>query len=238
MADQIEVAAKVEAAVNQMANISSADVKAFKAADDGSIEVTLSINGAVDGDSDESDESDESASSSNSNAVEEEEDDESDDDDTSQSNSNAVEGKCGAECKNGSPCQIEAPCHVHNSGAVDGKEQTDDDDTSSSNSNAVDEEEVPHPDETDNPTKENYVVHFGECEAEDCSYGTNGEDEDFCASHSRSNAVEGSNEESGSSSNSNAVDKSYDDLSKGEKSLVTDLISDEGKSLDEAMSML
>jgi hypothetical protein len=97
----------------------------------------------------------------------------------------------------------------------------------------TEDEEVPeHPEDADNPTQENYVFHFGTCSEEGCSYGANGEEAEFCASH------QGSSSSSKKNKSSSSKTTSYEDLSEGEKSLVQDLISDEGKSLEEAVEMV
>lgn len=262
MSNRLEVSAKVEAAVNQCSFISSADVESINDSETGDFEVTLSISNAVEEGDDEAtkqsddespsnsnaveegtdDESDDDQSSpSNSNAVDEGDDDEADHDDTSPSNSNAVDYEeveegvfrcplCGDY--EGSKAQVnghKGHCDgsPSNSNAVDEGTEDDDNDTSSSNSNAVDKEEVGHPEEVDNPSAENYKVHYGICEAEDCSYGANGEEADYCASHQNSNAVK-----------KGSTEKSYDDLTEGQKQAVQDLITEEGKDLKEAVSMV
>jgi hypothetical protein len=224
----MEVSAEVVSAVNQLANVSKADLAEMSTGPNGELQVTLSISTAVEeGDSGfEFGNVEEQSSPSNSTAVEEETTEEESDDDTSPSNSTAVEeGKCGATCNDGSPCQIEAPCHVHNSTAVDGKEQENDDESSSkSNSTAVDEEELleagvkeDHLDKCLELRKEN-----GECAEEECRYGAN-EDSDYCASHSKSGS--NSNDDDSSGSNSNAVDEesTADRVQKVKELLNTDI---------------
>lgn len=122
----------------------------------------------------------------------------------------------------GTKCQISEAvedCHVHS-------ESTDSEDQSTTE----DEDEPEHPEDADNPSQENYVFHFGTCSEEDCSYGANGEEAEFCASH------QSKTDDKSSSKKTKAKD--YEDLTEGEKSLVKDLISDEGKDLEEAMKMV
>lgn len=233
MSDKTEVATKVEATVNQCSFISSADVVAFEVEGD-DLEVTLSISSAVEEGDDEADE----ASPSNSSAVDEGEADD-DEEQSSPSNSSAVDK--GTTYPEGDEAEFKCPLcgdyegskaqvsgHKAHCDSTGSSGEGEENNTSSSNSSAVDKEEVPHPEEADNPTKENYKVHYGVCCKEGCDYGTNGEDEDFCASHQNSSAVkEGSTE------------KSYDNLTEGQKAAAQDLLtSGEVDSLEEAVQMV
>jgi hypothetical protein len=74
-----------------------------------------------------------------------------------------------------------------------------DDDTTEGGEN--DEDAPLHPDEAENPTKENYVFHFGVCDSDDCSYGTANEESDYCASCSKKHD---NSSESSSSEKTNA----------------------------------
>lgn len=258
MSDRLEVSAKVESAVNQCEFISSADVEAINDTEGEGFSLTLSISSAVEEGDDEADESDDDASPSNSSAVDEGEadDDEADEsDESSPSNSSAVdegttypegddEEYCCPLCGDyeGSKAQVsghKGHCDgsPSNSSAVEGGTDESDDDTSSSNSSAVDKEEVAHPEEAENPTKENYTVHYGVCIEEGCDYGANGEEADYCASHQN-----GSSDNDGSSSNSSAVDKSYDDLTEGQKKAVNNLLEekadDDSFGVEEAIQMV
>lgn len=71
----------------------------------------------------------------------------------------------------------------------------------------------------------------GVCQKEDCPYGAN-DDSEFCASH------QGSKSKSKTSNDSPKESRELSDLSEGEQNLVSTLISDEGKSLEEAISMV
>ena len=71
----------------------------------------------------------------------------------------------------------------------------------------------------------------GVCSAEDCPYGAKSEDSDYCASHQGSS----SNSESSESPKEN---RELSDLSEAEMKLVSTLIEDEGKSLEEAIQMV
>lgn len=108
----------------------------------------------------------------------------------------------------------------------------DDDDTTEGGEN--DEDAPLHPDEAENPTKENYVFHFGVCDSDDCSYGTADEESDYCASCKKKH----DDSKSTTSSSSPKEDRDLSDLSEAEKNLVSTLIEDEGKSLEEAVSMV
>jgi hypothetical protein len=71
----------------------------------------------------------------------------------------------------------------------------------------------------------------GVCSVEDCPYGASSEESDHCASHRGSS----SNSESSESPKEN---RELSELSEAEKSLVSTLIEDEGKGLEEAISMV
>jgi hypothetical protein len=76
-----------------------------------------------------------------------------------------------------------------------------------------------------------YQKKNGICDTEDCPYGAN-DGSDYCASH------QGSKEKSKTSDDSPKGNRELSDLSEGEQKLVSSLISDEGKSLEEAISMV
>jgi len=259
MSDRLEVSAKVEAAVNHLDNVTG-NVVSIEDSNEGEFNLTLSISSAVEEGDDEATKQSDDESPSNSSAVEEGTDDEADDD-TSPSNSSAVEegededdqssssnssaveveeGKfrcplCGDY--EGSKAQVDGHkghCDgsPSNSSAVDEGTEDDENDTSSSNSSAVDKEEVPHPEDLSKSEREakHFKAHYGVCKEEGCDYGASSEDEDFCASHR------------GSSANSSAVDKSYDDLTKGQQKAAQDLLKensdDDSFELKDAVQMV
>jgi hypothetical protein len=61
--------------------------------------------------------------------------------------------------------------------------------------------DLPHPEDVDSPEKKHYVAAFGTCSEEGCSYGANGEEADYCASH------QGSSSSSSSSSKKTKAEK-------------------------------
>jgi hypothetical protein len=71
----------------------------------------------------------------------------------------------------------------------------------------------------------------GVCSEENCPYGANN-GEEFCASH------QGSSSKSKTSTDSPKGNRELSDLSEAEQNLVSSLIGDEGKSLEEAISMV
>lgn len=76
-----------------------------------------------------------------------------------------------------------------------------------------------------------YGKRNGFCKNPNCPYGAN-DGSDYCASH------QGSKEKSKTSDDSPKGNRELSDLSEGEQNLVSTLISDEGKSLEEAISMV
>lgn len=86
------------------------------------------------------------------------------------------------------------------------------------------EPDVKHPDDAENPSRENYVAHFGECEAEGCEYGCQDEESERCVAHQTDDSPK--------------ADRELSDLSDAEAEKVEDLVQDEGKSLQEAISMV
>ena len=100
-----------------------------------------------------------------------------------------------------------------------------------------DGDEPQHPEDAEDPSQENYVFHFGTCSEEDCSYGANGEEAEFCASHQGSSSSSKKNE-----SSSKKTDVSYDDLTKGQKAAVNNLLEekadDDSFGVEEAIQMV
>jgi len=112
-------------------------------------------------------------------------------------------------------------------------ETEEEEDTTEGGENEITEGDEPeHPEDADNPTQENYVFHFGTCSEEGCSYGANGEEADYCASH------QGSSSKSKTSKKSSSKKTKISDLTEGQKAMVQNLIEDEGKSLEEAVQMV
>lgn len=257
MSKQTELTAKVEAAVNCIDNVNG-NVVSFEKTDEG-LDITLSISSAVDKGDDG--ESEEAADPSNSSAVEGGQDETGFvfDNADSTSNSSAVEGWSEVEDYNllqqtasaelesypedsstGSLqeklAEAEVPLPSNSSAVEEGEnEESEDDenDTSPSNSSAVEEGEVSDEFLLEAGVKKQnldkvrkYRSKNGVCEAEGCEHGAN-QDADRCASHQNSSASKkGSTEK-----------KSYEDLTESQKSRVEYLISNEDKSLEEAVQM-
>lgn len=213
MSDQTSTPSKVASKFKELAEALDSDIEDVSVTiEDGSLSKTV-ISGAdvaehISEADDESEDTTEGDDQSTTETTEGE--DESDD---------TTEG--GHLKADGTKCQISEAvedCHVHSSS------------TEETSTEGGDEDEPGHPEDVDNPSQENYVFHYGVCDSDDCSYGANGEEADFCASH------QSSTDDKSSSKKTKAKD--YEDLTEGEKELVKDLISDEGKDLEEAMKMV
>lgn len=104
----------------------------------------------------------------------------------------------------------EYPSDQSQTGLVNALESADlsaDDTTEGESTKGDDENDTPsHPDEMDNPGKENYLHHFGVCQAEDCSYGAASEEEDYCASHRKKHSSS-SNDSSSKKTNAESVEE-------------------------------
>jgi hypothetical protein len=78
------------------------------------------------------------------------------------------------------------------------------------NDSPTESEEIPeHPEDADNPDRENYVFHYGICDSEDCSYGANGEEADYCASHQGSSSSSSSSSEMTKAEKADEVEDLY-----------------------------
>jgi hypothetical protein len=225
MADQIEVAAKVEE-LSTTLNVDIEDVTIT--IEDGGLGSTV-ISGA-------------DVAEYLTEGEDEQTPTESDDDDNTteggdeQSPTETEDTTEGGHLKaDGTKCQISEAvedCHVHSSSTEDEKEddqtptESDDEDTISDSeliSMGVSEGNI--------GAVREYRSKNGVCSEGDCPYGAN-DDSEYCASHQNSSS------DSSSSKKKESSEKGYSDLTEGEKGLVQDLISDEGKSFEEAIEML
>lgn len=259
MSKQTELTTTVEAALNQLSNIEDVDLQSVEFTEEG-IDMTLSISSAVEGSEEDDDEA--ASDPSNSSAVEGGQDETGfvfDNADSTQSNSSAVEGwsevedynllqKTASEELESYPedsstgslqeklAEAEVPLPSNSSAVEEGEDEEsedDENDTSPSNSSAVEEGEVTDEFLLDNGVKKRnlegvkkYRAKNGVCSQQSCEHGAN-DDSEFCASHQNSSASKkGSTEE-----------KSYEDLTESQKSRVEYLISNEDKSLEEAVQM-
>jgi hypothetical protein len=81
----------------------------------------------------------------------------------------------------------------------------DESDTSSQDSVAASDDEVPHPEEADSPTKENYRVHYGPCI--DCDGGAYNEDYDRCYHCLQKQGIDPSQDSSAASDDGSKADR-------------------------------
>lgn len=135
----------------------------------------------------------------------------------------------------GTKCQISEAiedCHVH-SASTEAEDEDDQTPTESDDEDTISDSELISMgvSEGNIGAVREYRSKNGVCSEGDCPYGAN-DDSEFCASHQNSSS------DSSSSKKKESSEKGYSDLTEGEKSLVQDLISDEGKSLEEAVEML